>query len=427
MDVMMPEMDGFEALRELRKFSPVPVVLLTVKADERDVIHGLELGADDYIAKPFSPGCCCRASRPSCAEPRRRRRRRCRASLQVDDRLTIDFDRHEVWKDGEKVQLRPTEFRLLYHLASNPGVVMTHETLLSRVWGPEYRDASHYVRLYINYLRQKLEDDPANPRYILTERGVGYRFADRVSSCSRSTASGRRWRSLSTRSWRRLLRSYRGDAAARSDAEAASPAPCRLTYRARQCATVVWARGRYVEQVRKVERRDCVLVPAHRRSDCVVSDWQAPRCRRLLRAAAARASHTIADRRRRAAHPRFGADEPGARGLPGVRGHQRSGGARRGPPAGLPDLVVMDVMMPEMDGFEALRELRKFSPVPVVLLTVKADERDVIHGLELGADDYIAKPFSPGVLLSRIKAVLRRAEAPPQAPASRVAAGRRST
>src|SRR5919197_953158 len=85
----------------------------------------------------------------------------------------------------------------------------------------------------------------------------------------------------------------------------------------------------------------------------------------------------------------------------------------------LPDLVVMDVMMPQMDGFEALRELRKFSSVPVVLLTVKADERDVIHGLELGADDYIAKPFSPGVLLSRIKAVLRRAESPPQAPVSR--------
>ena len=85
----------------------------------------------------------------------------------------------------------------------------------------------------------------------------------------------------------------------------------------------------------------------------------------------------------------------------------------------LPDLVVMDVMMPEMDGFEALRELRKFSAVPVVLLTVKADERDVIHGLELGADDYVAKPFSPGVLISRIKAVLRRAEAPPQAPVSR--------
>src|SRR5438105_4882883 len=86
----------------------------------------------------------------------------------------------------------------------------------------------------------------------------------------------------------------------------------------------------------------------------------------------------------------------------------------------LPDLVVMDVMMPEMDGFEALRELRKFSPVPVVLLTVKADERDVIRGLELGADDYIGKPVSPRVLVSRIKAVLRRAETPPQAPTSPV-------
>lgn len=178
MDVMMPEMDGFEALRKLRTFSSVPVVLLTVKADERDVMHGLDLGADDYVGKPFSPGVLLsrikavlrRADAPPQAPTSR--------VLQVDDRLTIDFDRHEVWKDGEKVQLRPTEFRLLYHLASHPGVVMSHETLLSRVWGPEYRDASHYVRLYINYLRQKLEDDPANPVYILTERGVGYRFAD---------------------------------------------------------------------------------------------------------------------------------------------------------------------------------------------------------------------------------------------------------
>jgi two-component system KDP operon response regulator KdpE len=178
MDVMMPELDGFEALRELRSFSSVPVVLLTVKADERDVVRGLELGADDYVAKPFSPAVLLsrikavlrRADTPPQAPPSR--------TLHVDDQLTIDFDRHEVWKDGRKVQLRPTEFRLLYHLASNPGVVMTHETLLSRVWGPEYRDASHYVRLYINYLRQKLEDDPANPEYILTERGVGYRFKD---------------------------------------------------------------------------------------------------------------------------------------------------------------------------------------------------------------------------------------------------------
>ena len=177
LDVMMPEMDGFETLRELRRFSSVPVIMLTVKADERDVARGLELGADDYVAKPFSQmvlvarikAVLRRAELPPTTPSR---------EIVVDDHLRIDFERREVLVDGQQVQLRPTEFRLLYHLATNPGVVLPHETLLSRVWGPEYRDASHYVRLYINYLRQKLEEDPANPRYILTERGVGYKFVD---------------------------------------------------------------------------------------------------------------------------------------------------------------------------------------------------------------------------------------------------------
>src|SRR5260221_14484684 len=133
MDVMMPERDGFEALRELRKFSSVPVVLLTVKADERDVIHGLELGADDYIAKPFSPGVL--VSRIKAVLRRAEAQPPATASrvIQVDARLSIDFDHHEVWKDGQKVQLRPTEFHLLYHLASNPDSAMPHETLQSRV------------------------------------------------------------------------------------------------------------------------------------------------------------------------------------------------------------------------------------------------------------------------------------------------------
>ncbi len=178
LDVMMPKMDGFETLREIRKFSTVPVIMLTVKADERDVARGLELGADDYIAKPFSQmvllarirAVLRRAELPPPTP---------RSELVVDDRLKIDFERREVIVEGQKVQLRPTEFRLLYHLVSNPGSVMSHETLLSRVWGPEYRDASHYLRLYVNYLRQKIEPNPANPTYILTERGVGYRFADR--------------------------------------------------------------------------------------------------------------------------------------------------------------------------------------------------------------------------------------------------------
>ncbi|HYU19965.1 MAG TPA: response regulator transcription factor [Chloroflexota bacterium] len=177
LDVMMPEMDGFETLRELRRFSTVPVIMLTVKADERDVARGLELGADDYVAKPFSQvvlvarvkAVLRRAELPP-PTPRK--------TIVVDDRLSIDFERREVVVDGQQVQLRPTEFRLLYHLVSNPGVVLSHETLLSRVWGPEYRDASHYLRLYINYLRQKIEPNPASPTYILTERGVGYRFVD---------------------------------------------------------------------------------------------------------------------------------------------------------------------------------------------------------------------------------------------------------
>jgi two-component system KDP operon response regulator KdpE len=177
LDVMMPNLDGFETLRELRRFSTVPVIMLTVKADERDVARGLELGADDYVPKPFSQTLLVarikavlrRADLPPLTP---------RQHVVVDDRLQIDFERREVLVDGQEVLLRPTEFRLLYHLVSNPGVVMPQERLLSLVWGPEYRDASHYLRLYVNYLRQKLEPDPANPHYILTARGVGYRFVD---------------------------------------------------------------------------------------------------------------------------------------------------------------------------------------------------------------------------------------------------------
>jgi two-component system KDP operon response regulator KdpE len=98
--------------------------------------------------------------------------------IEVDDHLKINFDRREVWLDGELVQLRPTEYWLLYYLVQNAGWVLTHDQILAKVWGYEYRDEPHYVRLYINYLRKKIEEDPANPKYILTERGVGYRFVD---------------------------------------------------------------------------------------------------------------------------------------------------------------------------------------------------------------------------------------------------------
>ena len=99
-------------------------------------------------------------------------------AIAIDDGLQVDFQRHEVLVDGERVKLRPTEYRLLYHLVNNAGWVMTHEMLLSKVWGYEYRDDSHLLRLYITYLRQKIEPNPSEPKYILTERGVGYRFVD---------------------------------------------------------------------------------------------------------------------------------------------------------------------------------------------------------------------------------------------------------
>lgn len=177
LDVMMPDLDGFEVLKMIREISNAPVIMLTAKGEEDDRVRGLELGADDYITKPFSP-------REMVSRVKAVLRRAEGASgsmhglITVDERLKIDFDRREVWLEGKIVKLRPTEYRLLYHLVQEAGWVITHDQLLTKVWGYEYRDEPHYVRLYINYLRQKLEKDPANPQYILTERGVGYRFVD---------------------------------------------------------------------------------------------------------------------------------------------------------------------------------------------------------------------------------------------------------
>ncbi len=177
LDIMMPDINGFEVLGKIREVNNVPVIMLTAKGEEDDRIQGLELGADDYITKPFSPREL--VSRIRAVLRRTKTFQEDQVDLiEVDDRLTIDFSRREVWVEGEKVDLRPTEYRLLYHLVQNAGWVNTHEQLLSKVWGFEYQDEPHYVRLYVNYLRKKLEEDPSNPKYILTERGVGYRFLD---------------------------------------------------------------------------------------------------------------------------------------------------------------------------------------------------------------------------------------------------------
>jgi DNA-binding response OmpR family regulator len=176
LDVMMPDIDGFETLRMLREFSSIPVIMLTAKGDENDKVYGLELGADDYVTKPFGPrelssrikAVLRRADMPSSSPEQ--------AILKVDDHLSVDFNQREVIVKGERIKLRPTEYRLLYHLIENAGWTVPHDQLLAKVWGYEYRDEAHYVRLYVNYLREKIEEDPSNPHYILTERGVGYRF-----------------------------------------------------------------------------------------------------------------------------------------------------------------------------------------------------------------------------------------------------------
>lgn len=177
LDIMMPDLDGFEVLETLREISNVPVIMLTAKGEEDDRVRGLELGADDYVTKPFSP-----RELVSRVKAVLRRTEGLTGSmhglLEIDKRLKIDFDRREIWLEGKLVKLRPTEYRLLFHLVQNAGWVVSHDQLLQKVWGYEYRDEPHYVRLYINYLRQKLEKDPADPKYILTERGVGYRFID---------------------------------------------------------------------------------------------------------------------------------------------------------------------------------------------------------------------------------------------------------
>jgi two-component system, OmpR family, KDP operon response regulator KdpE len=175
LDVMMPRMDGWEVCERLRQVTAAPIIMLTAKDEERDKLRGFELGIDDYVTKPFSfaeltARVAAVLHRAHGAQPAPERR------LHSVGELVIDLDSLRVTKRGEQISLTPTEFRLLAALVENAGRVLTHEQLLSQVWGYDEAGDTGYVKRYIWYLRQKLEDDPNNPRYVLTERGFGYSF-----------------------------------------------------------------------------------------------------------------------------------------------------------------------------------------------------------------------------------------------------------
>lgn len=173
LDIMMPGMDGWETCQRLRELSDVPIIMLTAKARDVDVVKGLTIGADDYIVKPFGVAELVARVR-SCLRRAESADSGAKSAILVSGDLMIDLARHRVTVRGELVDLTPTEFRLLSHLARNSTRVVPHRTLLREVWGPEYGDELDYLRLYVSYLRRKIEKDPANPEIIKTAWGVGY-------------------------------------------------------------------------------------------------------------------------------------------------------------------------------------------------------------------------------------------------------------
>lgn len=173
LDIMMPNMDGLEVCRRIRQKSTVPIIILTALDEEADKIAALDQGADDYLTKPFGVGellarvrAVLRRSHWTDTPPS--------VDTQRFGQLEIDFEQHQVWREGKLVKLSPTEFALLQELALHPGKLFTHEALLRRVWGTEYRSEAEYLRVYIGRLRRKLETNPAHPIHILTEPGIGY-------------------------------------------------------------------------------------------------------------------------------------------------------------------------------------------------------------------------------------------------------------
>jgi DNA-binding response OmpR family regulator len=178
LDIMLPGMDGWQACARFREMSDVPIIMLTAIGSDENIVKGLDMGADDYIVKPVTAEeltARIRAllRRVSLAGGNNNHRR---GQILSYDYLTIDFDKHEVTVDGQRIDLSPTEFRLLSVLARNKGRMLPHEYLLNEVWGPEYTGDIDYLRLYVSYLRRKLEKDAKKPSLIQNEWGVGYRF-----------------------------------------------------------------------------------------------------------------------------------------------------------------------------------------------------------------------------------------------------------
>ena len=176
LDIMMPQLDGVEVCRRIREWSRVPIVMLSARGEEKDKVNCLELGADDYLTKPFGV-----------AELMARIKTALRHStvekfvpgtpVFASGDMEINFDMRRVRVGGTEVKLTPTEYSLLQQLAANSGKVLTHSMLLQRVWGQQYYSEKEYLRVFIGRLRKKLEADPENPKYILTDPGVGYHFA----------------------------------------------------------------------------------------------------------------------------------------------------------------------------------------------------------------------------------------------------------
>lgn len=172
LDLLLPgSLDGFEVCQRIRSFSTTPIIMLTARNREPDKLRGFSLGADDYITKPFS-------ARELLARVKAVLRRsqgtpEPAGKIEIDD-LSINQATYSVSVAGEEIRLTPTEYRLLITLARHPGQVITHSEILSEVWGPEYRDELTYLRTYIRYLRNKIEPEPSNPRFIMTRSGIGY-------------------------------------------------------------------------------------------------------------------------------------------------------------------------------------------------------------------------------------------------------------